>query len=99
MSGAVDDIGLQARLGPHRLAAADLTTGRRWSYADLDGDVARCAAVLVGRGIGTGDRVAVLARNCVELIVLHYACGRIGAIFVPLNWRLSPARHTRDLAC
>lgn len=90
MGGPVDNIALQAVLGPDRLAAVELGSGRRWSYAELDRDIAACAAVLRGRGIGPGDRVAALARNCVLLIVLHHACARIGAIYVPINWRLAP---------
>ncbi len=82
---------LQARLEPERLAAVDLASGRRWTYAALDLAVARCARVLVERGCEAGDRVASLARNRVTLMVLHLACARIGAIYAPLNWRLSPA--------
>ncbi len=38
-----------------------------------------------------GKRVAVLSRNSAQMLVLHFACVRTGAIFVPLNWRLAPA--------
>jgi fatty-acyl-CoA synthase len=89
MTGAVDHVGLHARLSPRRLAAADLTHGGRWTYAQLDDAIARCASALVARGVGVGDRVAALARNRVELVVVHLACARIGAIYAPLNWRLS----------
>ena len=89
MGGPVDHIALHALLGPDRLAAVELASGRRWTYAALDRDVAACAAVLRARGIGSGDRVAALARNCVVLIVLHHACARIGAIYIPFNWRLA----------
>ncbi len=85
----VDQIAFQAQLDPERLAACELASGRLWSYAALDADVARCAAVLRGAGVGIGDRVAAFARNRVLLVVLHHACARIGALYVPLNWRLS----------
>jgi len=91
MGAPVDNLALQALLGPERLAAAELTSGRQWSYAALDRDVAACAGVLRARGIGAGDRVAALGRNRVLLIILHHACARIGAIYVPLNWRLAAA--------
>jgi len=91
MSGAIDHVGLQARLQPQRLAAVDLASGERWTYAELDGAVARCARVLIQRGVAVGERVVSLARNRVELAILHLACARTGAIYVPLNWRLSPA--------
>jgi fatty-acyl-CoA synthase len=90
MSGAIDHVGLQARLQPQRLAAVDLASGWRWTYAELDAAVARCARVLVERRVGFGERVVSLARNRVELAILHLACARTGAIYVPLNWRLSP---------
>lgn len=91
MGGAIDHVGLQARLGPGRLAAVDLASGRRWSYAELDAALARCTRVLVDRGVGVGDRLVSLARNRVELAILHLACARVGAIYTPLNWRLSAA--------
>ena len=47
------------------------------------------AAMLAAGGIGRGMRVAVLAQNCSDLYELLFACGRIGAIFIPLNWRLT----------
>jgi fatty-acyl-CoA synthase len=91
MSAPTDHVSLQARLEPERLAAVDLASGQRWTYAQLDRTVARCARVLAERGCQTGARVASLARNRVTLVVLHLACARIGAIYAPLNWRLSPA--------
>jgi fatty-acyl-CoA synthase len=87
---AVDWLALQAGLQPGRLAARDLTFGRGWTYRQFDEDVWRIAAALRARGVAAGDRVAVLAKNRVSLPMLHLACARIGAILVPLNWRLSP---------
>jgi fatty-acyl-CoA synthase len=86
-----DHVALQARLQPDRPAAVDLASGRSWTYAELDSAVARAVTVLRRRGVGEGDRLATLARNRVLLAVLHLACARLGAMFVPLNWRLSPA--------
>ncbi|HJV41369.1 AMP-binding protein [Caulobacter sp.] len=86
-----DHVAAQARLQPSRTAAVDLASGRRWTYAELDETVARAVTVLRRRGVGQGARLATLARNRVLLAVLHLACARLGAIFVPLNWRLSPA--------
>ncbi|MCK5747637.1 MAG: AMP-binding protein [Oricola sp.] len=89
MAAPVDDLGMQARLRPGALAVADLTTNRRWTYAEFDGAVARCAGALVERGVTAGARVASLSKNCAELVMLHLACARLGAIYVPLNWRLA----------
>src|ERR1700754_576923 len=89
MAGPVDHVGLHARLTPDKLAAADLTHGGRWTYRQLDQTIKRCVTVLIEDGVAGGDRIAVLAKSRVELIALHFACARIGAIFTPLNWRLS----------
>lgn len=90
MSAAIDHVGVQARLQPDRLAAADLTSGRRWLYRDLDLAIGRCVRELIRHGCQPGDRIATLARNRVELVILHLACARLGLIYVPINWRLSP---------
>jgi fatty-acyl-CoA synthase len=83
-------IGYHAQVRPDHLALADLATGQRLSYRELDGRIGRLAGVLRRRyGISRGDRVAMLSRNCVQAFELMYACGRLGAIFVPLNVRLS----------
>jgi fatty-acyl-CoA synthase len=74
---------------PARLAIHDLQTDRRFSYADVHGRTDRLAAALAARGIGRADRVALLAPNCAEYFELQFACGRLGAIMLPLNWRLA----------
>lgn len=91
MSAPRDSIALHAAQRPDRLAAVDLATGRRWSYRALDEAIGRCSGWLATRRIGTGDRVAALARNSVDLLILQFAALRRGAIFVPLNWRLVAA--------
>jgi fatty-acyl-CoA synthase len=49
----------------------------------------RVAAYLQGQGVGRGDRVALLSPNDICYFDLLFACGKLGAIFVPLNWRLA----------
>lgn len=88
MSGS-DSISFNARLRPDKIAIVDLAKGRQWSYRELDLLVARTVTALRRRGLRKGDRLAVLARNCPEIPILHFACARIGAMIVPLNWRLS----------
>ncbi len=87
---AIDYLALQAGLQPTRLAAHDLTSGDSWTYAQFDAAVWRMAAAMRGYGVAAGERVAVLAKNGAALPMLHLACARLGAIFVPLNWRLNP---------
>jgi fatty-acyl-CoA synthase len=50
---------------------------------------ATAAALSSELGVGRGDRVAVLALNHPDTLVLLYACARLGAILLPLNWRLA----------
>ncbi|MEP7242825.1 MAG: AMP-binding protein [Gammaproteobacteria bacterium] len=81
-----------ARTTPHKLAVRDLVSDTRLTYAEFDDAINRAAHVLRQMlGDPRGQRVAVLSRNSAEMLTLHFACARAGAIFVPLNWRLSPA--------
>ena len=60
-----------------------------WSYARLAQEAAHVAAALAAGGVRHGDRVAFLGLNSALEIALLAACARIGAIFMPLNWRLT----------
>lgn len=80
-----------ARLFPERVAIEDLDTGVALTYRDLAARVDRAAHHLFALGIRKGDRVAVLAKNRIEFFDLLFAAARLGAIFVPLNWRLKEA--------
>ncbi|HOP90898.1 MAG TPA: AMP-binding protein, partial [Ottowia sp.] len=71
---------------PNKLAIACGDT--RWTYAEFDALVTRLAAGLSQRGIGRGDRVAVLARNSHGFAALRFALARLGAILVPINFML-----------
>jgi acyl-CoA synthetase (AMP-forming)/AMP-acid ligase II len=59
----------------------------RLSWRELEQQVARVAAGLRRRGIGAGDRVALLLGNRAEFVVALYALARLGAVAVPLNIR------------
>src|SRR5262245_41616266 len=64
--------------------------GRALRYADFAARIAMAARALKSRlGVGRGDRVAILAANHGDYRVLLYACARLGAMLVPLNWRLA----------
>ena len=75
-----------ARLSPDAIAFQ--FEGERRSYAALDERVTRLARALADRGVGRGDRVAVLMQNCLELVEAYFAACRLGAIAVPVNFRL-----------
>ena len=88
------------RLAPGRAALVDRARGggRRVSYSELDDVADRRAAALRRLGVSRGDRVAVLAGNRREVVELFFACGRVGAALVPLNWRLAAAELAPVLA-
>jgi fatty-acyl-CoA synthase len=72
------------------LAAVDLDTGREFTYREFYDRITRVAGGLHRRfKIGKGDRVAMLAQNSTDFFETLFACWEIGAIFVPLNWRLA----------
>jgi fatty-acyl-CoA synthase len=60
-----------------------------WSYAALAQEAARLAAALAASGIQRGDRVAFLGLNSPREIALLAACAHLGALFMPINWRLT----------
>jgi fatty-acyl-CoA synthase len=62
---------------------------RRVTYRELGQRVYRLASALRARGIGKGDRVALLLRNSLEMLEAHFAVPQLGAIMVPINVRLS----------
>ncbi|MBV9884443.1 MAG: AMP-binding protein [Sphingomonadaceae bacterium] len=86
-----DLIAKRAALAPARVALEDAASGRCLTYAELDARAGRAAALLAARGVGEGDRVAVLTRNRPEFFELLFGCAKLGAMLVPLNWRMPPA--------
>ena len=59
------------------------------TFAEVDRRVDRVAAALRARGIGSGDRVALLMRNSIEFVETLFGVWRLGAIAVPVNFRLT----------
>jgi fatty-acyl-CoA synthase len=79
-----------AEFDPGRLAAVDLAGPRRLSYGEFDERATRIATALRERfGVEQGDRVGYLAQNGTDHFATMFACWKLGAIFVPLNWRLT----------
>lgn len=74
-----------ARPGAPALTFGDQT----WTFAQLHENSSRIAQALRAEGAGVGDRVALLTKNCAECFELMFACSKVGAILVGLNWRLS----------
>jgi fatty-acyl-CoA synthase len=87
-----DWIAHHAMRRPEAPAAVDLATGRRLTYGAFDRRIAAFAGHLRDVcGVGPGARVAVLAQNTTDTFEIQFACFRLGAVFVPLNWRLALA--------
>ncbi|MDH5211945.1 MAG: long-chain-fatty-acid--CoA ligase [Betaproteobacteria bacterium] len=66
------------------------TPGRAWTFAELWDTAGRAAAGLAKQGIRRGDRVACLTKHTAECVVLVLAACRLGAVCMPVNWRLAP---------
>jgi fatty-acyl-CoA synthase/long-chain acyl-CoA synthetase len=81
-----DQLARWARRTPDAVALRFEGSGR--SYAELDERVTRLARALAGRGVNTGDRVAVLGLNGLEVWEAYLAGVRLGAVVVPVNFRL-----------
>ena len=62
---------------------------RELSYRELDERSNRLAQALLAHGLGAGARVAYLDRSSPEVVELLFAAGKLGAVLVPLNWRLA----------
>ena len=80
-------IAAQARTRPGALGARDLE--RALSFRDWDRRANRLGNALLGLGLGKGDRVAVLAYNCLEWAEIYVAAAKAGLIVVPVNFRLT----------
>jgi len=86
---AADLLTSRARLTPDREALLYTHTGERFTYAQLNARANRAANWLRTLDVGKGDRVSILAHNSVIYLDLFYGLAKIGAIFAPLNWRLT----------
>jgi fatty-acyl-CoA synthase len=85
-----DWIAHHATARPHVVAQIDLHTGRQFTYAQFHDRIGRLASGLRSAfGVTRGDRVAVLAHNSSDLFEVQFACARLGAVFAPMNWRLT----------
>jgi acyl-CoA synthetase (AMP-forming)/AMP-acid ligase II len=81
-----------------RTAVALIEGERRVSYGELNDRVNRLVHVLVTRGVGPGDRVAILARNCAAYVELELAAAKLGVLVAALNWRLSASELSHCVA-
>jgi len=75
-----------ARLSPNKIGASD--PDREMSFALWNERAERLANALLGLGLRKGDRIAVLAYNCIEWVEIYAATAKAGLVAVPINFRL-----------
>jgi len=63
---------------------------KTWTWQQLNARVDGLAHGLAAQGIGKGDRVLVQSRNCNQMFESMFACFKLGAVWVPVNFRLTP---------
>ena len=76
---------ISSSIAPDRPAI--IFEGKKHTYGHLNERVNRLANALIGLGVNKGDMVAILQVNCSQYVEVYYAVARIGAIFIPLNFR------------
>jgi len=92
-----DYLGRREIYSPDKLAVIDTSKSPAWrlTYREWNTRAKRLANWLRNTAeVGQGDRVAILARDGIEQLDTLYACGKLGAIHTPFNWRL----HWRETA-
>lgn len=80
----------RAHLSPSEESLVEVERGQRYTFRDLNLYANRVAQMLCAQGVKRGERIAMLMMNEVEYIASYLAIAKIGAVMVPLNWRLVP---------
>ena len=80
---------LAADTYPERDALVYPRRDQHLSYAEFDAMANRLANALGDLGVTKGDRVSTLLSNCSEIVLTVFACAKLGAVFTPVNTRLS----------
>ncbi|MEP4147722.1 MAG: long-chain-fatty-acid--CoA ligase [Halioglobus sp.] len=81
----------RAAITPNKEAFVEWERKRRFTFSELNARSNRIASVLLAQGIKPGDRIATLLKNGIEFVESYFAIAKIGAVMVPVNWRLVPA--------
>src|SRR5260370_1384425 len=74
----------------HGERAGLIWSDRSWTWREIDHLVSALAAALAARGIARGDRILVHSKSCDEMFWSMFAAFRLGAVWVPTNFRLMP---------
>lgn len=81
---------LTAKNYPKKEALYDVRSGNRYSYTEWSEQINKLANALKQEGVKKGDRVSTFLFNREELATTFFACAKIGAVFNPINFRLTP---------
>ena len=76
-----------SRTSPNTLVVSDHS--RKLTYAKLSFNGSNLASFLKDKGVKKGDRLALIAYNCIEFSEIMYATSKLQVIFLPINFRLS----------
>jgi long-chain acyl-CoA synthetase len=74
----------------NRRAWYEVDDGRTLTFSEYKNRIDRLACGLQSEGVGKGDRIGALGKNSLEYFLLYGAASAIGAVVLPINWRLSP---------
>jgi long-chain acyl-CoA synthetase len=77
-----------SRYRPDHVAV--ICEGERYTWADFNRRINRCANALIEMGVGKGDKIATVLNNCVELLDVYWAAAKIGAVVVPISPLMRP---------
>jgi fatty-acyl-CoA synthase len=94
-----DPVAFHAAFRPEKTACVDLTTGEKLGYGAFSARASAAAQRIVKlAGKKRGERIAVISRNSIDMAVIAIACQRAGAVFTPLNWRLTASELSALIA-
>ena len=88
----------KAEIHPERIAITDTSVGESYTYGDLKMRSDSCAHYLMDMGLKRGDTVSIVSITRIESFDLMLACAKLGCIFVPINFRLSPKEVSQILS-
>jgi len=92
---AAELLSTRATLTPNRQALYDVHTGQAYTFTELNQRANRLANFMHEQyDLQKGERVSILAHNCLPYVDLLFGLGKIGAVFAPLNWRLTARELT-----
>ncbi len=94
----IDWLAKQEQYNPDRTAIIDIDASRSYTYREFNAEAERVRRALEGRGVKPGDRVCALLPNGAEILFALFGACKLGAIFVPLNLKLSEAERAEIMA-